>query len=206
MRDFPTICIAGKNSIAIKGLEYCLKKHSKSEIVFLPNSLDDGIDKWQKSFKRYGEKNGLEEVSISKLYEIENLIFFSLEFSDLISTKKFKSKKLFNIHFSLLPSYKGMYTSAHPLLNGEVKSGVTIHRINDGIDTGDIIDQIEFKIDINDTARDLYLKYLKYSEKLFINSGYIIFFAAIYSYLELIIIFSSDMPISFIISLEKSLS
>ena len=86
-----------------------------------------------------------------------------------------------------------MYTSAHPLLNGEEKSGVTIHRINDGIDTGEIIDQIEFKIDINDTARDLYLKYLEFAEILFIkcadkiiNNNFIsrkqsIFFSSYYS-------------------------
>tara|TARA_Y100000589_G_C26845303_1_gene503660 strand:- start:439 stop:582 length:144 start_codon:yes stop_codon:yes gene_type:complete len=47
MSDYKTICIAGKNSIAIKGLEYCLDNYPESEIVFLPNSLDYGIDKWQ---------------------------------------------------------------------------------------------------------------------------------------------------------------
>ena len=40
-----------------------------------------------------------------------------------------------------------MYTSALPILHGEKYSGVTLHKIDDGIDTGDIIDQIKFKID-----------------------------------------------------------
>ena len=54
-----------------------------------------------------------------------------------------------------------MYTSCLPILNGETITGVTLHKIDSGIDTGYIIKQKVFKININDTARDLYLKYLK---------------------------------------------
>ncbi|WP_336526414.1 hypothetical protein [Campylobacter sp. P0109] len=39
--------------------------------------------------------------------------------------------------------------------------------MDNGIDTGDIIDQIKFEIDLNDTARDLYLKYIENSFILF---------------------------------------
>ena len=60
-----------------------------------------------------------------------------------------------------------MYTSIHPILNGEKSSGVTLHKIDDGIDTGDIIDSIEFPIEIYDTSRNLYFKYLKYGTILF---------------------------------------
>lgn len=65
-----------------------------------------------------------------------------------------------NIHFSLLPAYKGCYTSIWPILNGETKSGVTLHLIDDGIDTGDILDQAEVTITPEMTARDLYEKYM----------------------------------------------
>ena len=86
---------------------------------------------------------------------------------EIIKTKNFKSNKLFNLHFSLLPSYKGMHTSAFPILNGEKYSGVTIHKIDNGIDTGDIIAQKKFKIHINDTAKDLFLKYIHNGNQLF---------------------------------------
>ena len=39
-----------------------------------------------------------------------------------------------------------MFTSALPLINGEKETGVTLHKIDAGIDTGDIIDQIKFQI------------------------------------------------------------
>ncbi len=159
--DNLTICIAGKNDIAVNGLNLIISKHNKENICFIPNPTDDGVDSWQQSLKKAGRELGIKEVKLEDLYEIHDLLFISLEFSELVKIEKFKTKKLFNIHFSLLPKYKGMFTSALPLLNGEEHSGVTLHKIDDGIDTGEIIDQIKFNIEADDTARDLYFNYLK---------------------------------------------
>jgi len=162
------ICIAGKNLIAIKGLEYIVEYGiHKEDIVCLTNQNDQGIDSWQPSFKKYCLENEFQLGSLQEIYNEENLLFFSLEFDKIIKTEKFKSNKLYNIHFSLLPKYRGMYTSAMPLLNGEKISGVTLHVIDDGIDTGDIISQKEFDINSLKNAYQLYLEYLKYGEIIF---------------------------------------
>jgi len=163
------ICIAGKNQIAVNALRFFIEKKiiSKEDLLVCLNKTDMGKDSWQPSLKLFAEKNDIKIVTLDELYPIENLIFISLEFDKIIHPQKFCSKKLYNNHFSLLPAYKGMYTSAIPILNGEKFSGVTLHLIDDGIDTGDIIDQEKFEIGINDTARDLYFKYLKYGEKIF---------------------------------------
>ena len=50
--------------------------------------------------------------------------------------------------------------SIFPILNGESTSGTTLHLIDHGIDTGDVITHNEFQIDLQDTCRDLYFKYL----------------------------------------------
>ncbi len=44
---------------------------------------------------------------------------------------------------------------------------MTLHRIDDGIDTGEIIDQTRFAIEDHNTARDLYFKYLENGFELF---------------------------------------
>ena len=158
----PTLCVAGKNDIAVNGLAYLRKHFNHLDICFLPNPSDTGVDTWQKSFRKYAEDSGTRQARIEELYSLEDLIFLSLEYSELIDTTKFKTSKLFNIHFSLLPKYKGMYTSALPIIHGEEFSGVTLHKIDDGIDTGgEIIEQIQFRIEPEDTARDLYFKYLE---------------------------------------------
>ena len=160
MKKKSTICIAGKNNIAVEAAKYIIKNFN-CNIFVIPNKNDDGVDKWQKSFLKFSRTNNLKIVTLEDVYEIEELIFLSLEFDKIIKPEKFKTNKLYNVHFSLLPKYKGMYTSALPILNNERETGVTLHRIDKGIDTGEIIIQKWINIDFEDTGRDLYLKYIK---------------------------------------------
>lgn len=153
------ICIAGKNNIAVEIAKY-LKEKYDIEILAIPNSTDNGIDGWQKSFYKFCLENSIPIISLEEAHKIENLIFLSLEFDKIVKPYEFLSDKLFNIHFSLLPKYKGMYTSALPILNNEKETGVTLHKIDTGIDTGEIIAQRKIKIEFDDTSRDLYLKYI----------------------------------------------
>lgn len=163
------LCIAGKNQIAVNATEYLINEInlSKNDLCVCCNKNDDGIDKWQPSLKLFAKKNNIPIYDLEQIYGFDDLIFISLEFDKIIQPVKFKSEKLFNIHFSFLPAYKGMFTSVLPIINGENFSGVTLHRIDEGIDTGDIIDQIIFSIELNDTARDLYFKYLEHGLELF---------------------------------------
>lgn len=165
-----TICIAGKNSIAVNGLKFLIENYPEYKIVFIPNPTDTGINSWQPSLKKYAKEMKIEEVSIEQLYDLEDICFISLEYSEIIIPSRFKSNQLYNIHFSKLPKYKGMYTSALPLLNGEIETGVTLHKIESGIDTGNIIDQINIEIELADNCRSLYHKYLDYAYKLFTNN------------------------------------
>ena len=163
------ICIAGKNSIALNACRWLLDtgQIEKSEVVACVNRTDRGVDGFQPSYKAFCQAKGVEIVALEALYPVEDLIFFSLEYDRIIPVKKFASKQLFNIHFSLLPKYRGMYTSAWPILNNEKVSGVSLHEIDEGIDTGNIIAQKAFKLTEAMTARDLYFTYLEYGFSLF---------------------------------------
>jgi methionyl-tRNA formyltransferase len=162
-----SICLAGKNEIGVYGLKLLLKYVDKSNLRVVYNEADDGFHSWQPSLLKAAAENNVTITSLEDCYDVDGLIFFSLEFYKLISPQKFYNANLYNIHFSNLPAYKGMYTSALPLLYNEKEAGVTLHHIDSGIDTGDIIDQIIFPISESDTARDLYDKYLCKSKELF---------------------------------------
>ena len=86
--------------------------------------------------------------------------------NQLLKQKKFRSNRLYNFHFSLLPKFRGCHTNFFQILNGEKYSGVTLHEIDDGIDTGPIIDSIKFTIKRNTNAFMNYLNLMKYSLKL----------------------------------------
>lgn len=57
-----------------------------------------------------------------------------------------------NLHASLLPKYRGAAPIQWALLNGEKESGVTIMKINEWLDAGEIILQKKTKIDDQDDA------------------------------------------------------
>lgn len=162
------LVIAGKNNIAVNAINY-LKKNYTIDFSVVCNKADIGEHSWQRSLKKTAKKLGVKEITLEEAYEVA-ACFISLEFDRLIKPELFKKAKAFNIHFSKLPKYKGMYTSVWPILNGEKVVGVTLHEIDSGIDTGDVIDQIDIEIDLKTNARELYDKYLKAAYKLFVRN------------------------------------
>ncbi|SMC35684.1 methionyl-tRNA formyltransferase [Oscillospiraceae bacterium] len=54
-----------------------------------------------------------------------------------------------NVHASLLPKYRGAAPVQYSILNGDDVTGVTIMKMDAGMDTGDQITQVEVPIDIN---------------------------------------------------------
>lgn len=168
--EMKTICIAGKNDIAVNVLLYCIKNCPNINIVVVCNKNDSGKNGWQKSLLWYAKKYDVKTLSLPDVYKIEDLIFLSLEFDRIIRPEYFLSLKLFNIHFSLLPGYKGCHTSVLPILHGQRKTGVTFHRIDNGIDTGEIIEQEEVTILPTDTSYDLYKKMINVGTNLVIKN------------------------------------
>lgn len=61
-----------------------------------------------------------------------------------------------NVHASLLPKYRGAAPIQWAILNGDHESGVTIMKMDPGMDTGDILTQRTTTIHDSDTARTLH--------------------------------------------------
>ena len=67
----------------------------------------------------------------------------------------------FNIHGSLLPKYRGRTPHVWAIINNEEITGITAHIIDEGCDTGPIIEQIKVAINKEDTGWDILEKYKK---------------------------------------------
>src|SRR4051812_10388833 len=61
-----------------------------------------------------------------------------------------------NVHTSLLPKYRGAAPIQHAILNGESETGVTIMKMDVGLDTGDILTQDRTPIDASDNSQTLH--------------------------------------------------
>lgn len=164
------ICIAGKNNIAVEVCKYVVEHYPHAHIYALTNRNETGKDAWQQSYLKYIKSESSVILStLEQMYDIEDLIFISVEYDRIICPSQFKTSKLYNIHFSLLPAYKGVYPSVWPILNGEKYAGVTLHMIDQGIDTGDIIAQNRFRIISKETSFSLYTKLIEQGTNLVIN-------------------------------------
>lgn len=165
------VCVAGKNNIAVNVLEYLLAHNNgRYKLWIICNEKRRELLGFQKSLSAVAKENGVPQITLDDAYNLDDLVFLSMEFDRIVRPDRFKDARLFNIHFSYLPAYKGMYTSAIPILNGETATGVTFHKIDAGIDTGDIIAQIRIPIEKTDTCRDLYLKYIDTGVKLVLDN------------------------------------
>lgn len=170
MQAIMNICIAGKNNIAIDVCRYVVEHYPQACIYALINRNEPGEDNWQHSYLKYilGEPR-VTLSTLEQMYAIEDLIFISTEYDRILRPHLFKTKYLYNIHFSLLPAYKGVYPSVWPILNGEEYAGVTLHKMDQGIDTGDIIAQEQFKLSNRETSFSLYTRLIAEGAKLVVK-------------------------------------
>ncbi len=60
-----------------------------------------------------------------------------------------------NVHFSLLPKYRGAAPCQWALINGEAETGISIIRLVEALDAGPILNQARTPIDANETAGEL---------------------------------------------------
>ncbi len=63
-----------------------------------------------------------------------------------------------NLHPSKLPDYRGGNPYSHVIINGEEESAITLHYMDENYDTGDIISQYRFNLDLNETMGTLFYR------------------------------------------------
>ena len=69
-----------------------------------------------------------------------------------------RARYVINVHPTLLPKYRGYRSGPFVLINGERKTGVTVHFLTEELDKGDIIVQREVDLTTFDTPKSVYRK------------------------------------------------
>lgn len=114
----------------------------------------------QKKIKVYTTEKISSPQWIAKIAAINPDIIFSFYYRKLICHGILDLPKIgaFNLHGSFLPAYRGRCPVNWVIINGERKTGVTLHYMIDKPDAGDIIGQKAVTIELSDTAKTLYDK------------------------------------------------
>ena len=116
--------------------------------------------------KEFALENNLEVFQPTKIKTAESLELFKSHNADVaivvaygrILPETFLNafpKGAINVHFSLLPKYRGAAPVNWAIVNGETKTGITTMKMDAGLDTGDVLLQSETAIDDSENAIDL---------------------------------------------------
>jgi methionyl-tRNA formyltransferase len=105
----------------------------------------------------------LSKENIRRIKEIAPDLIYVVSWSQLIPKEILDTPTLgcIGFHCSLLPKHRGRAPIPWSIIHGLRKSGMTMFYLTDGVDDGDIIGQIGFKISSIDEASDVYNKALK---------------------------------------------
>lgn len=86
-----------------------------------------------------------EDRRVSSLEEITEKIGVMAGFLEILKSDFLKEKLVLNVHYSLLPRWRGMHSVAWAVINGDNKLGWSVHRAVDAIDAGDIYYQQSYQ-------------------------------------------------------------
>ena len=153
--------------------------NSKIKIVISNNKNSSGIDKAKRkniktkiiNQKDYESKKDFENALTNTLRNQNVDLVCLAGFMSILSKKFLKEwhRKVINIHPSLLPSFRGKNAVKQALEQRVKTAGCSVHFVDEGIDTGEIISQEKVPVSSNDDEETLGKKILKKEHVLYIK-------------------------------------
>lgn len=102
----------------------------------------------------------LDEANLAHLKLLKPDIFLVVSYGKIIPKSYLDTPKIgtFNIHFSLLPKYRGALCISEAIKNGDSITGVTLMKMDELLDHGPVVSQTEIAVDIDDNTATLTTK------------------------------------------------
>lgn len=160
------VVIIGRTRLAVAALETVVR--AGDEIVgVIVDAHDDGEDGWQPSLRAAALRGGhpvLDPPNVNDPSAVAEVLALQPEFllsfqaapilrAPLISTAGVAA---LNLHYGPLPRYRGVAPIAWAIMNGETATGVTLHHIDPGVDSGPVVRSMPVIIGSDDTGRVVY--------------------------------------------------
>lgn len=101
-----------------------------------------------------------EEAFLDQLEKLDADVAVVVAFGQIIPKRLLEIPKYgcINVHASLLPDYRGAAPIQHVLLDGRKETGITVMKMDEGLDTGDMIAKVVIPISEEETGGSLFEK------------------------------------------------
>ncbi|MCM8833305.1 MAG: methionyl-tRNA formyltransferase [Candidatus Omnitrophica bacterium] len=151
------IIFFGSDNFGIPSLEILKKNFQLVSVVTSPDKPKGrGLKISPTPIKEWSMTNGIdvfqperfEDSFIDKIKKISPDLIVLISYGKILPSSILTIPKIasINVHPSLLPKYRGPAPVEWALINGETKTGITIIKMDENIDTGNIIHQKEVEI------------------------------------------------------------
>lgn len=103
------------------------------------------------------KSNKVDSETIERLLDFSADLGLVVAYGSLLNSAALKSLPLgwVNLHYSLLPKYRGAAPVQASILNGENETGVTVFQLDEGMDTGDVLIQVPTSIEPGENTKRL---------------------------------------------------
>ena len=159
------ILFMGGHKLGKLTLDFLIEKGENVVGVVMPDTDNEwykGVDEVAKEndIPLYKEDNINCKEFVEKAKKIDPDLITVVNFPQILKPEiiNIPQKGCINTHASLLPKYRGRAPLNWAMIKGENKTGVTVHYIDEEIDTGDIILQRKIEIAKDDYIKDLLSK------------------------------------------------
>jgi len=168
---FINFFVIGVKFVLLKSLNYIAVKIFKGKF-FGAFSVEHVIRKNDIKILYLKDVNSPDSLQYLKTFNID--VIFSIAASQIFKKDilGLPSKGCFNIHTSKLPKNRGMMPNFWSLYNydNEPVSAITIHKMNEKLDDGEILLQREFNLNPKESLDSLIRKTKKMSAQLFLEA------------------------------------
>jgi len=161
------LVVFGEDMYTAAVIDSLVKAGHRVSLLVTPESvtanfkvLKEITGKHEIEFLRTGNINS--DVVAERIREIKPGLIISAHLRKILKQEIFSlgAKGAVNIHPSLLPKYRGLSPQHRAIMHGDRETGVTVHFIETGVDTGDIVLQKKIVIEPDDYILQLQGKML----------------------------------------------
>lgn len=155
------------NPISLYCLKELIRKKQIPEFTVIHKDLEYEKlkDVFYDPINYFCKQNNIKLYSITKLEEIKENISgtdfgMCVGFMQIIRKEIFElpEKGIYNLHCGKLPEYRGRAPISRAIINGDRYITVTVHKIDEGVDSGDICLEENIIIKKSDDVNTLYKK------------------------------------------------
>ena len=163
MNDFKIAVFISGNGTNLQSLidTKFLNNHNslKISVVFSNNEKAFGLKRakaqnipyFTLNHKDFDSRENFDEEIINRLNEYDFDLLVLAGYMRILSEKFINSyrNKIINLHPSLLPKYPGLETHKKVIENKDKYHGATVHYVDSGLDTGQVIGFSKFRVETN---------------------------------------------------------